>query len=714
MASAQNRLEADTKSRRSDLGRLLVFGLLCTAWLIAVGWQLFELQVRSRERFVNLAERQHVSSVEIRAERGGIFDRHGAELALSSPVDSVAVFPEKVNDPELVSQILAQVLDVERDEIRAKLRKKGFQWIQRQVEPGQSERLKGFLEQLKLQGVHFEKESRRYYPKGSVAAHVLGYVSVDHTGQGGLELRYDDLLTGEPGARQVHFDALRNRYESRVVKPSRPGGALYLTLDERIQTLAEESLVAAIAETKARAASIVVMDPQNGDVLAMANWPTYDPNDRPRNKSEVEAALKLRENYAVSHLYEPGSTFKPVTVAAALDQGLTHPDEILDCQNGAIYVGRRRIRDHKKFGLLSVSQVIANSSNVGVIKIAQRVGAQSFHDYVTRFGFGRKTGIELPGEIDGLVRDWKVWRDGSVASIAMGQEVGVTPLQLAQAISVIANGGKFVRARLVDSIREPSGAMRRLEPSTPKQVIKPETAAALRMMMERTVREGTARLAQTPGYRVGGKTGTAQLIDEVTRRYSTEDYVASFAGIAPINDPSLVTVIVLDSPVGEYYGGQVAAPVYPELAAQALRFRDVPPTEPTEPARRPIQPSAESLADLAEAPRLETFLASPQVRDDGVILVSNGSPVLEEETEPGDDEEEEPVKLRFTALQTPNLEGMSVREAARRCAALGLRVQMQGAGVAVSQDPPAGAAVEPGDLVRVQFRRILAEASAPR
>ncbi len=456
------------------------------------------------------------------------------------------------------------------------------------------------------------------------------------------------------------------------------------------------------------------MDPHKGDVLAMANWPTYDPNERPQDKEkEVAAALKLRENYAISHLYEPGSTFKPITVAAALDQGLTHPEEILDCQNGAIYVGRRRIRDHKKFGLLSVSQVIANSSNVGVIKIAQRLGAQSFHDYVTRFGFGRKTGVELPGEIDGLVRDWKVWRDGSVASIAMGQEVGVTPLQLAQAISVIANGGKLVKARLVDSIREPSGEMRRLEPSEAKQVIRQETAAALRMMMERTVLEGTARLAHTPGYRVGGKTGTAQLIDEETKRYSTEDYVASFVGIAPINDPSLVTVIVLDSPVGQYYGGQVAAPVYPELAAQALRFRDVPPSEPTTPMRQPAPPSAESLADLAEAPRLEPFLASPRVRDDGVILVSSRAPTPAE-LERAEEEDGEPVKLRFTALQAPDLEGMSVREAARRCAALGLRVQMQGAGVAVSQDPPAGSAVEPGDLVRVQFRRILAEAAAPR
>lgn len=712
MAAPQHGVTTSSQARRSSLRRLIVFGLICTLWLLAVGWRLVELQVRNRDRFVNLAERQHVSSVEIRAERGSIYDRNGVDLALSSPVESVAVFPEKVEDPELVSRVLAQVLDVDRDAIRAKLRRKGFQWIQRQIEPGQSERLKGFVEQLKLRGVHFEKESRRYYPKGSVAAHLLGYVSVDHAGQGGLELQYNDLLTGEPGARQVHFDALRQRYESRIVKPSRPGGALYLTLDERIQTLAEESLATAIAETQARAASIVAMDPQNGDVLAMANWPTFDPNDRPRNKKDLDD----RENYAISHLYEPGSTFKPITVAAALDQGLTRPDEILDCQNGSIYVGRRRIRDHKKFGLLTVSDVIANSSNVGVIKVGQRLGAQRFHDYVHRFGFGDKTGIELPGEISGLVRDWKVWRDGSVASISMGHEVGVTPLQLAQAISVIANGGKRVNARLVDSIREPSGRIQRLEPSEPERVIRPETAAALRMMMERTVREGTGRLAQTPGYRVGGKTGTAQLIDEETRRYSTEHYVASFAGIAPINDPSLVVVIVIDSPVGLYYGGQVAAPVFPDLAAQALRFRDVPPTEPTAPQRPLETPGAESLADLAEAPRLEAFLAAPQVREDGVILVSNSPPPtdadeLEEQQESAQQDGEE-VTLRFTALQAPDLSGMSVREAARKCAAMGLRVQMDGVGRAVSQDPPPGVAVEPGDLLRVQFRRILAEAAS--
>ncbi|MBI1354407.1 MAG: PASTA domain-containing protein [Acidobacteria bacterium] len=700
----------DSKARRNDLVRLAAFGLICSLWFVAVAWRLFDLQVRSADHFLDLAERQHVSTVEIRAERGSIYDRHGNDLALSSPVESVAVFPEKVSDPEMVTKVLTQVLDVDRAEVQGKLRAKGFQWIQRQIEPGQSQRLKGFVQQLNLQGVHFEKESRRYYPKRSVAAHVLGYVSVDHAGQGGLELTYEDLLAGEPGLRQVQYDALRQRYDSRVIKASRPGGALYLTLDERIQTLAEEGLAKAIDDTRAAAGSIVVMDPSNGDVLAMASWPTFDPNERPHSKDDLDR----RENYAISHLYEPGSTFKTVTVSAALDLGLTNPDEVLDCQNGVIYVGRRRIRDHKRFGLLSVSEVIANSSNVGAIKIAQRLGAQSFHEYVRRFGFGQKTGIELPGEISGLVRDWKVWRDGSVASIAMGHEIGVTPLQLAQAISVIANGGKRVKARIVDSVREPSGHIQRLQPAEPERVIRPETAAALRAMMERTVREGTARLAQTSGYRVGGKTGTAQLVDEDTGRYSTDSYIASFAGIAPINDPSLVTVVVLDSPVGQYYGGQVAAPVFPDLAAQALRFRDVPPTEPVEPRKQKPRPAPEALADLADAPPLDLSAKTPWAARDGVILVSSEAAADAEAGDATAAGSSAPVRLRVTALEAPDLHGMSVRDAAARCAALGLRVEMRGVGVAVRQTPPAGSPLEPGDLVRIEFGRVLAEAGHRR
>ena len=276
----------EIQSRRNDLVRLTVFGLLCSLWLLAVTWRLFDLQVRQGDHFRDLARRQHVGMVEIRAERGGIYDRHGVDLALSSPVESVAVFPDKVNDPEMLAKVLAQVLGVDQSAVEAKLRRKGFQWIERQIEPGQSQRLKGFLEQLKLEGVHFEKESRRYYPKRSVAAHVLGYVSVDHRGLGGLELTYEKLLVGEPGLRQVSYDALRQRYDSRIVKASRPGGALYLTLDERIQTVAEESLAAAVSKTQAKAGSIVVLDPSNGDVLAMASWPTLIPTSgRPASRT---------------------------------------------------------------------------------------------------------------------------------------------------------------------------------------------------------------------------------------------------------------------------------------------------------------------------------------------------------------------------------------------------------------------------------------------
>jgi cell division protein FtsI (penicillin-binding protein 3) len=540
---------------------------------------------------------------------------------------------------------------------------------------------------------------------------VLGYVSIDHQGQGGLEQQFDSLLTGESGVRRVHFDALRRQYDSSLVKAPVAGASLFLTIDESIQTVAETSLAAAIAETRARAGAIVVMDPIKGDVLAMASWPPFDPNERPRGKEDLAA----RQNYAISHLYEPGSTFKMITVSAALEEGLTKPSEVIDCQNGWIYIGRRRIRDHKPYGLLTVSEVIANSSNVGAIKLGMRLGADRLHEYVRRFGFGVATGIELPGEIDGLVRPAKVWRDGSVASISIGQEIGVTPLQVAQAFSITANGGYLVKPRIVEAIRKPTGEIEQREPAPRTRVISADTAAKLRAMMEQTVRHGTATQAQTPGYRVAGKTGTAQLIDPATGTYSSENYIASFAGIAPLNDPSIVTVIVLDSPRGrEYYGGQVAAPVFPGLASQALRFRDVPPTEPVDEGA-----GKAGAAPKFEQAELETPAPPEILADrDGAILVSGVAPAVQGTA--ADEGKEQAAhqgrraRIRVTAIETPDFLGMTVREAMAEAAARGLELDMNGAGLAVRQEPPAGTPVQAGTTVRLSFGRLVAAAGAQR
>ena len=700
---------------RSRQRRLLAFVLLSVAWMAMLVARLWEFQIQRGEEFSGKAASQHVEEIEIRAERGAIFDRHGVELALSPFVDSIAVFPQKVGDKATTAQALTDALGLPPGHALELLSRNGFQWVKRFAEPAQAEKLKSLVKKNDLTGLHFEKEGKRYYPKGSVAAHVVGYVGVDHIGQGGLELQFDKLLTGQAGIRRVHFDALRRQYESSVVAAPIAGSSLILTIDESIQAVAESSLAAAIAQTQASAGSIVMMDPVKGDVLAMANWPTFDPNQRPRGDGDLAA----RQNYAISHLYEPGSTFKMVTVSAALEEGLTKPSEIIDCQNGWIYIGRRRIRDHKPYGLLTVSEIIANSSNVGAIKLGMRLGAERLHEYVRRFGFGSATGIELPGEINGLVRPAKVWRDGSVASISIGQEIGVTPLQVAQGFSVAANGGYLVKPRIVDAIRKPTGEIEQLEAAPSRRVISAETAAKMRAMMEQTVLKGTARGAYTPGYRVAGKTGTAQLIDPETRTYSSERYIASFAAFAPLNDPSIVTVIVLDSPRGrEYYGGQVAAPVFPALASQALRFRDVPPTEPIgASAGRAGAPPLFAANETLAPPRPPEVLADR----DGAILVSGLAPAVKSTGKQDDasDEQKAPnrgraAKLRVTAVETPDFAGMTVREALAEAAVRGLELNMSGAGLVVRQDPPAGTPVQVGAVVHVNFGRMIAAAGARR
>ena len=705
---------------RSRRWRLFVFVLLSVAWMTLLVVRLWDFQILRGQEFTGRAASQHVEEIEIRAERGAIFDRHGVELALSPFVDSIAVFPEKVGDQVATAQALTAALGLPAGRALELLNRKGFQWVKRFAEPAEAEKLKQLEKQLGLTGLHYEKEGKRYYPKGSIAAHVIGYVGVDHIGQGGLEFQFDELLTGQSGVRRVHFDALRRQYESSVVRAPVAGSSLILTVDESIQTVAESSLADAIAKTRARAGSIVMMDPVKGDVLAMANWPTFDPNERPRGAGELDA----RQNYAISHLYEPGSTFKMVTVAAALEAGLTKPSEVIDCQNGWIYIGRRRIRDHKPYGLLTVSEVIANSSNVGAIKLGMRLGAERLHDFVRLFGFGSATGIELPGEINGLVRPAKVWRDGSVASISMGHEIGVTPLQVAQAFSVVANGGYLVKPRMVDAIRKPTGEVVQAEAPPSVRVISADTAAKLRAMMEQTILKGTARAAYTPGYRVAGKTGTAQLIDPDTRTYSSDRYIASFAALAPLNDPSIVTVIVLDSPRGrEYYGGQVAAPVFPPLASQALRFRDIPPTEPIDASPGPAgAPSSFDIAEFA----YEAIPEPPEVLADrdGAILVSGLAPTVsmsadESAEQPeGEEQPHKPVgkaaKIRVTAVETPDFVGMTVREALAEAAVRGIELDMNGTGLAVRQDPAAGTPVQAGALIRVTFGRLVAAAEARR
>ena len=537
---------------------------------------------------------------------------------------------------------------------------------------------------------------------------------MDHHGLAGLEQTFDGPLQGQPGKRLVQYDARRSRYAGITIEDPVPGAQLVLTIDQRIQMVAEVELARAVEETRASAGTIVIMDPNNGELLAVANWPTFNPNEPARNKQD----LKRRKNFAVSTLFEPGSSLKVVTIAAALEEHLTHPDEVLDCEMGAIYVGRRRIRDHKPFGELTVSQILANSSNVGTVKLGLRLGDRTLHRYLVRFGFGQKTGLPLPGETAGLLRSVEDWQAGSMGSIPIGQEIGVTAIQLARAVSVIANGGWLVQPRIINLMIHPDGREQRPDVAPRRHVISQKTAATMRAMMESVVRDGTGRRAGTPGYRVAGKTGTAQKVDPDTGTYSTTAYVPSFVGFAPVNQPSITVVIVLDSPIGEYYGGLVAAPVFPRVATQVLRFRDVPPELPVPGPLQPEPPLPPlEMADMVAsqpAPRVEELRAGqvilvaptqhpssaprPAHSLGGVSHLSAGRPSTS-----GDG-----VSVRVIDRSVPDFRGQTVREVVSRTTALGLHLEWSGQGRARRQWPTAGTPVARGQKVLVEFVSALA------
>ena len=706
--SAVSRPRVRDRSERTAQ-RIYLFALIALAWLLAVVVRMGDMQIRQASSFTAKALRQQEGTIEVGASRGVIYDRFGEELALSTPVDSIGVFPDKVRDVEFTATMLHQVLDIDRRTLQKKLRGSEFDWVKRFAEPGEAMRVR----HLNLAGIHFEKESKRYYPKGTVAAHILGSVGTDHFGLAGLEQAFEQELQGTPGQNLVQYDALRNHYASRILQEPVPGSDLILTLDQRIQMLAERELRRAVQETNAQAGTIVVMDPQNGELLAMASWPTFDPQARPRSKE----AMKVWRNYAISDLIEPGSTFKFVTLGAVLEEGLTTPEEVLYCENGAFYLGRRLIRDHKPFGMLTVSEVMANSSNIGAVKLAQRLREPRFYEYVRRFGFGERTGLPLPNELDGLLRPTERWQSTSLASIAFGQEIGVTAVQMARATAAVANGGMLVAPRIVDAIVSPDGRRETYATGAPQRILTTQTAATLRAMMEKTVQEGTGRLARVPGYRVAGKTGTAQKVDRKTGGYSDTDYIANFVGFAPVNDPSIVVVIAIDSPVGEHHGGQIAGPVFPHLAAQALRLRDVRPDLPVQPLEPRHKTPPELLAEYVNEPWLEE-VSGPGGGDGSIVVAAldvagpAGDPGRNGRASSASAAEQShaagggrKVTLQVTDRVVPDFQGRTVREVAAESASLGLQLDIQGRGVARRQWPPAGTPVTRGATVRVAFAR---------
>ena len=671
--------------------RLLLVASLILICLVAVVGRLGYLQLICHSGYLARAARQQQRTIDITPKRGSIYDRNMDPLAMSIPVDSVFAVPIEVGDAQLAAQLLSRVLAIPSEVLEAKLESaQSFVWIARKVPPDKKEA----VEALNLKGIYFQKENQRIYPKRDLAAHVLGFVDLDEKGLAGIEYELDSQIRGKSEKIVVMADA-RQRWFDRVEAQRERGADVVLTLDEQIQYIAERELAAALAKTHALAGTVVVMHPHDGEILALANWPKFNPN------AATEASAEARMNRAVTALYEPGSTFKLITLAAAFDQRIVRPEELFDCENGAVYLAGHRIRDHKPFGLLTVSNILAKSSDVGAIKIALKLGAPKFYDYIRAFGFGQLTGVDLPGESKGLLRRLENWSAISIGSISMGQEVGVTPIQLISAVSAIANGGFLYRPHVVGGLRRDNRALPRegvLTPVEPRRVIQPETAATLRRLMEGVILNGTGTLAHLDGWTAAGKTGSAQKIDPSTGRYSRTQLIASFTGFAPINNPAVSILVSFDSPVGQHEGGQVAAPVFKRIAEQVLAYLDVPRDVPVEPQLIQVaykDRNASNLAALSDLTPID-FAALPDLppaesSGTNARRAMDKAPAMTVAVDEGSD------------IPVPDFSGKTMREVTETCLKLGMDPFLVGSGVAVSQTPAAGMKERPGAKLTVQF-----------
>jgi cell division protein FtsI (penicillin-binding protein 3) len=666
--------------QRNPRFRWFVVWVLAVVWMAGVTARLTYLQLFCYGEYLAKAQHQQQRIFEISPKRGTIYDRKGRELAVSLPMDSAFADPAEISDVELVARLLSRVLDASAEDLETKIRAAHTPVrLARKLSPDVVQR----ISDMNLKGVFFQKENRRVYPQRELAASVLGYVDVDEKGIGGIEYSLDNQIRGRPGRMMVMADGRRRWYDRREAAAD-PGASVVLSIDETIQYIAEKELGRAIAETHAKAGTVVVQDPNSGELLAVANWPVFDPNDA--GSYPVEA----RMDRAVSAAYEPGSTFKVITLTGAIENGTATPDELVDCQMGQILVAGRLIHDWHPFGVLSVRGILANSSDVGAIKVALRLGAPKFYDTIRAFGIGQPTGIELPGENRGLLRPIENWSASSIGSLAIGQEVSATPIQVVSAISAIANGGTLYRPHIVREIRdEPPGAQSPQPGAETQQATDAKTAATMRDLMEGVVLEGTGKPARLDGYTAAGKSGTAQKIDPATGRYSATQYNSSFVGFAPVNSPAITILVVLDSPEGQHHGGLVGGPVFKRVAEQVLAYLDVPHDVP-------------SPSDAETAENMRSMPKPSSASGDSEATRASFQAAVAKRTEPN------APTVAFSgqdAIAVPDLSGQTVRGVTEECSRLGLVPSLIGSGVALEQFPGAGTQVLRGSRVTVRFGR---------
>jgi cell division protein FtsI/penicillin-binding protein 2 len=648
--------------------RTVVAASLLGLWSVGIEARLVYLQVFRHADLMAKAERQQMRTIPSPAKRGDLLDRLGRVLATSVDADSVYAVPTEINDPQkTASQLCAAFGDCTAKDRKSLLERlsnqKAFVYVRRLVSPEEAQK----VADLGVDGVGFIKESRRFFPNKNLAAHLLGYVGIDNVGLGGLEATYDSQIRGKPGTVLVQTDAKRHPF-SRVEHPPTSGSTVELTIDENLQHIAERELANGVQENRAEGGTAIMLDPHTGEILAVANEPTFNPNAY-RDFDDTE-----RRNRAVQDLYEPGSTFKVVTASAAIEEGVLPVDTEIDTNPGQIKLpGRPAITEdgHRNYGVLSFTDVIVKSSNIGAIRIGFKVGTERLSRFVSLYGFGHSVSPDFPGENAGIVWKPEKWTDSALASVSMGYQVGVTPLQMVAAVGSVANGGEYMEPRVVRAVYQNDRRIA-VHPKAIRRIVSPETAARLTTIMEQVVVRGTARRAQIAGYTIAGKTGTASKL--VNGHYSHSDYNASFVGFMPSRNPVFAMIVVIDSPHGANgtHGGSVAAPIWQRIATDAVRYLRVPQTVDAPPPVMVAQHTDQPLQvpTAGQAPR----------------------PVVTVEPPPA------PGTI-------PDLAGLSARDAARTLVKAGFVARLSGDGFVVGQDPAPGTPLGPGSVCRVTLDR---------
>ena len=639
---------------------VLVFSLILFIALIS---RAFQLQIMSGQALKAMAEKQHTRSLALHTERGTIIDRNGQELAATILADSVYADPSKIKDREGISAKLSSALYVKKDNIKTRLsRSRNFSWIARQISPAQAKRTSA----LNLEGVYLIQEPKRFYPHKELACHIIGFAGFDSNGLEGLELRYNNFLKNVPDKATWRKDARGNRLYQKDHSGDVEGTGtsnLILTIDSKVQYIVEVQLKEAVKKADAKGGIAIVMDPRTGEVLAMANMPQFNLNDFSRYS---HGAFR---NRAVTDCFDPGSIFKPFLAAAALEEGVAEESDVINCERGAYIVGNRTIHEaqDKEFGELTFREVLKHSSNIGSVKIAERLGKEKYFDYIEKFGFGSKTGIDLPGEIQGILRDVDGWTDVDLATIAFGQGISVTAIQLITAISAIANHGVLMKPHVVRGMIDKNGqVINEFKPTVIRRVVSPVTAERIRSILADVVEDGTGKRARMADVAVSGKTGTSQKFDFSKGEYSSEKVVASFVGFLPADNPHMAILVMLDEPKAQKWGGEAAAPVFKNISEQILRCfsRDI---------------------------ELREVVADERGNTVDVVRVSTYEGLSHNE-EPND-----------TVI--PDFRGMSMREVLRISQRMGIEARVSGSGWAVSQKPAPGSPADEHQSCYVSFRK---------